>query len=240
MIGYKSTGQSDSTKVFSTLQDNNGYLESSITYADSSRKWLSGIYDSDEPNPYNWIRAGSSANKDDPTYDDWYLYIGSNGTPVGQSYDPDGKYEKIISGSWAPYNLCSYGYTKINSSGTPTGTGQGVVSPAVTLNSKKVFNMSQLASVDIVITPDKSKWTRCPVVEMCPDPLLSEGGAVKYFLRKGRSVDKNGNYAKAGAAASSNPEDPAYINATGMGWFPGYAINIETGERLNMMFGEDS
>jgi hypothetical protein len=25
-----------------------------------------------------------------------------------------------------------------------------------------------------------------------------------------------------------------------MGWFPGYAINVETGERLNMAFGEDS
>ncbi|HKK40191.1 MAG TPA: hypothetical protein VJ949_12290, partial [Cryomorphaceae bacterium] len=26
----------------------------------------------------------------------------------------------------------------------------------------------------------------------------------------------------------------------GMGWFPGYAINVETGERLNMAFGENS
>ena len=25
-----------------------------------------------------------------------------------------------------------------------------------------------------------------------------------------------------------------------MGWFPGYAINLETGERLNVAFGEDS
>ena len=25
-----------------------------------------------------------------------------------------------------------------------------------------------------------------------------------------------------------------------MGWFPGYAIDVETGERLNMAFGEDS
>ena len=25
-----------------------------------------------------------------------------------------------------------------------------------------------------------------------------------------------------------------------MGWFPGYAINVETGERLNIMFGENS
>ena len=26
----------------------------------------------------------------------------------------------------------------------------------------------------------------------------------------------------------------------GMGWFPGYAIDIETGERLNIVFAEDS
>ena len=37
-----------------------------------------------------------------------------------------------------------------------------------------------------------------------------------------------------------NPNDPNYISATGMGWFPGYAIDVETGTRLNMMFGEAS
>ena len=31
-----------------------------------------------------------------------------------------------------------------------------------------------------------------------------------------------------------------YIDSTSMGWFPGYAINLETGERLNIMFGENS
>ena len=25
-----------------------------------------------------------------------------------------------------------------------------------------------------------------------------------------------------------------------MGWFPGYAIDVTTGERLNMAYGEDS
>ena len=38
----------------------------------------------------------------------------------------------------------------------------------------------------------------------------------------------------------TNPDDPNYISANGMGWFPGYAINTITGERLNIMFGEDS
>ena len=26
----------------------------------------------------------------------------------------------------------------------------------------------------------------------------------------------------------------------GTGWFPGYAINVETGERLNIVYGENS
>lgn len=51
----------------------------------------------------------------------------------------------------------------------------------------------------------------------------------------GRTIDDLGI-----AADINNPNNPAYIAAEGMGWFPGYAINLETGERLNMMFGEDS
>jgi hypothetical protein len=39
-------------------------------------------------------------------------------------------------------------------------------------------------------------------------------------------VDKDGN--------------PDGSGTEGMGWFPGYAINVETGERLNIMFAEDS
>ncbi len=81
-------------------------------------------------------------------------------------------------------------------------------------------------SVDIVITSDTSKWTRCPVLETCDDATLSQGGAGKLDLRKSSSVDKNGN--------------PDNSGTTGMGWFPGYAINIENGHRLNMAFGENS
>jgi hypothetical protein len=40
--------------------------------------------------------------------------------------------------------------------------------------------------------------------------------------------------------ASNNPEDPNYIAAQGMGWFPGYVTNVETGARLNVLYGEDS
>jgi hypothetical protein len=52
-------------------------------------------------------------------------------------------------------------------------------------------------------------------------------------------VDKDGKSA-TGTVASTNPNEANFISSTGMGWFPGYAINLETGERLNMAFGEDS
>ena len=53
--------------------------------------------------------------------------------------------------------------------------------------------MMNLASVDIVFTNDKSKWTRCPVIEMGIDPVLTEGGAKRFALRNHPSVDKEGN-----------------------------------------------
>ena len=63
-------------------------------------------------------------------------------------------------------------------------------------------------------------------------------------------MDKNGvpldtaGWANAGITIEkfpvrTNANDPNYIANTGMGWFPGYAINVETGERINIMFGED-
>jgi len=86
-------------------------------------------------------------------------------------------------------------------------------------------NLKRISSVDIVFTPDKSKWTRCPVFETGDDANFAEGNVEKGNLRAAPSVDKDGN-----------PDG----DGTGMSWFPGYAINVETGERLNIGFGESS
>ncbi len=85
--------------------------------------------------------------------------------------------------------------------------------------------LAKLHSVDIVLTSDKSKWTHCPVIETGDDKTVTEGNVEKFRLRDHASVDKDGNYSSS---------------QKGMGWFPGYAIDLETGERLNMMFGENS
>jgi hypothetical protein len=55
-------------------------------------------------------------------------------------------------------------------------------------------------------------------------------------LRRHASVDKLGRT----AAEGGNATEANLTSNVGMGWFPGYAIDLSTGERLNMAFGEDS
>ncbi len=88
-----------------------------------------------------------------------------------------------------------------------------------------------LNNVDIVFTSDKSKWSRCVVVETAPTDMIAAGGvtiggAKNFDLRKSPSIDQNGG--------------PVNDNTVGFSYFPGYAIDVETGKRLNIFFGENS
>ncbi|HRD53299.1 MAG TPA: hypothetical protein PKY96_11695, partial [Flavobacteriales bacterium] len=79
--------------------------------------------------------------------------------------------------------------------------------------------------------------SRVPVLEQETNSQWSVGGVAKLFPRGQASVDKNG--LKPGDPGC-NVAEAEFINSTGMGWFPGFAIDLETGERLNMAFGENS
>ncbi|MBC8342428.1 MAG: hypothetical protein H8E61_00425 [Bacteroidetes bacterium] len=196
-----------------TSVEGNGLIESSMEYADSSQRWLSGVPDNDGSVALNWIRSGTLEDATDASNNDY-----DPGADGANWKDPDESYEQVVFGTWAPYRLCSQG------TGTVPMNPRYANGPAwntfISLN-----HLDDLTSVDVVITSDKSKWTRCPVIELCDDDGLSEGNVEKFNLRAGNSVDKEGNDDNTGR---------------GMSWFPGYAINLETGERLNMMFGEDS
>jgi hypothetical protein len=189
----------------------NGFLEATQTFADSSHAWLTGLKDEEGDSPLNWIRAGKYASSSDTgTHNDYdYTIDKATGKVYGSGIDDNQDFEKCIGGTWAPYRLCSK---------YPNGPAKQNVNATSLL--------ADLASVDVVITPDKSKWSRCPVLEMNENPSLTEGGASKFSLRRHASVNKEGQ--------------PDGSKSIGMSWFPGYAINIETGERLNIMFGEDS
>ena len=177
--------------------------------------------------------------------------------------DKNQEFESVVSGLWSPYGLVStlpfhpgfnFSYflpeDHILDSLNLLSRKYNLQRHMLTNYFNKTINlndMAQLPSVRIVFTADTSKWTRCPVIEMCDDYTQSEGNARKFTPRSHASVDKMGktceDYPVGDPNNTPNPNDPnnpAYIAADGMGWFPGYAINTITGERLNIMFGEDS
>jgi hypothetical protein len=214
-----------------TVTPSNGLLYASpALFADSTKRWLTGVLDSDVPEAAsNWIRSGTYRGSDEHYYD-WDMGNGATGKP----FDPNKNFQKIQSGIWTPY--CLAANRLFVDQPAPSG-GQTSVGPAFSKISRTYSNLSKIGSVDIVITPEKKYWTRCPVIEMCTDSKLSQGGAKFYGLRIAPSVNVDGD---TGVVSADPMYNSTYLGATGMGWFPGYAINIETGERLNILFGENS
>lgn len=242
------------------------FVGSSIEY-DGDISWLSGVADIEGDYPANWIRSGqqSSGKWEDnevqegaeADYNVWrtedFFYVMSKGTLNDQEktrgfIDPNQQFEGVINGTWAPYVLSSpydggpkakyitpdnqylqespagpspnyYDFKSLSSTGGNPGYNQ---------------TLTNLYSVDIVLTSDKSLWTRAVVLEAgsSEDILVNQNfngntyQNIRHEPKTCPSVDKDGN--------------PDNSGTTGMGWFPGYAINVETGERLNIMFSENS
>lgn len=197
-------------------------IRADISFADSSKRWLTGVLDNNAFFPTNWVRSGDFDPDTDPTSG------GYNCLPNGQRYldpcnyadeiggDNDGQYTSLLDGTIAPHKLVGY---------------QADYMPIAYFNTSNVSlfryasSLSFLPGVDIILTNDPSKWTRCPVIELGRDANLNVGGAEPGQLRKSPSLGANGSPDGTG---------------TGMSWFPGYAIDVESGVRLYMAFGENS
>ncbi|MCU0422908.1 MAG: hypothetical protein MUC81_08875 [Bacteroidia bacterium] len=212
----------------SPVDQSNGFISSSIVFPQGANEWLTGVIDED-PNfsqaqtlrvPFNWIRAGSTGRPDfnNPEEHDFAI----NRVPI----DPRKNFSSIINSRWAPYALAARWRTTNTARFPSFGPAwDGAVGAVGTGFASTDNQLADLHSVRIFITSDKSKWSRCAVIETGENTSLNVGNAEKMDIRKSPSVDKNGEPDGTG---------------TGMGWFPGYAIDMETGERLNIMFGEDS
>lgn len=205
------------------IHPTNGFLGSSIEFEDETKPWLSGIPDQDFQNPQDWILSGVTAG-----------FASEYGDRKDAEFiDPNQDFENILDGTIAPYTLAGF------------GTGQSganlVNKPGFSLQTAKDSKLENLNSFTMVLTKDKSKWSRCPVLEMQEQTDRSISRDAKNSVRTLGSIDKEGNQWAPGMPADVNdPENAAYIDSIGMGWFPGYVINMETGERLNVAYGEDS
>lgn len=195
-------------------------ISSSITYKDSSKLWVRFVEDDDLFYPTNWILDGTysptQASDCDPLDPAPHNYLNPCCYADIQGLAPEGMFSSLLSGGIAPQKLvasyCDYSPLAYPYTSYPSARAKARISYA--------------PSIDIVITSDPSKWTRCPVIELGGDPALNVGGQTRGKLRKSPSVDKNGN--------------PDGSGTYGLGWFPGYAIDLESGARLHMAFGENS
>ena len=240
----------------------NGLIGFSATFADSSKRWLSGIADEDIPSlPINWIRSGTyyePGDEGEKAFSDYNVQIHKGAKEEKAIYnmepwDPQEDYEKIFGRSWTPYTLCAaLGVSSLSPTDVVSPSKEeSAYGPALNRSDKNMNFMTSIGSVDIVITPDKNLWTRSMVLEMGWTYQRNEGydptttspynQPETFCPRKARSIDKYGNVADPNDTKdSTDPDHPNYISATGMSWFPGYAINVDTGERLNIIFGENS
>ena len=204
--------------------ENNGAIGYEEEYlGDAVLPWVTGIPDG--------FSAGIGSF-DQTVFD----YVATGDGEVDAALDPNENLSNIGPGYFIPYYLANFrrqdetdrayvtpGWTNIS--------GSGIV--------RQQSDIGDVPNIDIILTSNKDLWSRCVVVETNnryyeAQGFTGVGDRSMFDLRQAANVTKDDNDGD-GLPAQDN-EDPG----EGMGWFPGYAINVETGERLNIFFGENS
>ena len=253
--------------------EKNGGIGMEIEYKDPNLAWLTG-YGDQLTAPFNYVRTTEPVP--DADYDQ-----NGDGIPL----DPNGGLSKLGNetdgelGWFVPYVLANW---RLRDQAdvpndrllTPAWTDKFGNIPQGQFNSQAVFasesqenvrrsRLRLLPNVDIVLTSDKSKWSRSVIIESAsgywtdtntygasqdvaqttesPASRKRQSFDVRYGLSVGKD-DANGD-GLPDPDGELNPTDGTPAAGTplrGMGWFPGYAVDVETGQRLNIFFGENS
>ncbi|BDS15436.1 hypothetical protein [Aureispira anguillae] len=209
--------------------------EDSITYG----KWYEGLMDGE--GIFNLLKTGG--NEDD------------------HIFDPEQKYSEAI-GGWYPFMLCDAEYRpnepylslgNIYSHGArfrnDTTKADGFTLELFNKVQGKVRDtlLSALNNVNIVMTDNREDWSRCIVVETANyyhgGGFLGSVSPNWKVPSKRRQMEWKGSVSNFGSYPvypSRNKDMSIDHNSVGMSWFPGYAYDVETGQRLNIFFGENS
>ena len=186
---------------------------------------ITQVYQYEDATESNWWNAVPAfqgveivVNEDEDLSDFFFPYV-----DLDDEDDPSNALSRIDDGYFIPIKSARWLGSDISYITPAWKESQGF---AIALNK---LQLKHLNNVDIVMTSDKSKWSKCIVVE----------SAVSDYLQNGLSTEDSRSQFEL-RAASSIDENGSEIDGEGMSYFPGYAIDVETGERLNIFFGENS
>lgn len=206
----------------------NGAIGAEIEYKGAEpTQWLLGI--KDETN------LGTGLTLDNSIFD----FVATELGDPDYDIDPNQQLSNIGGGPFIPYYMADW-------RSRPDDNPQPYITPAWTTVSGNYNNIARgqmklvdVPNVDIVFTSNKDLWSRCVVIETAnryygDAGFLTEGNVKHFDLRGAPSVTKFDNDNDGKPDVDPNEAVP------GMGWFPGYAIDVETGQRLDIFFGENS
>ena len=197
--------------------ESNGLLFSAVAYEDP-----------EGANWYSFVREGSAEGFNfHKTDDDMSLDF---------DRDPDQVYAESNTGFY-PFILNAYDTT-----GVPLIQAGALFSPSwfnqrMSGLKTSVEGLGNLNNVDIVFTSNKEDWSRCVVVQGANyvySPGITEDYAQSMDLIGKPSVGKDALPGEPNVAALENDD------TEGFAYFPGYAIDVETGQRLNIYFSENT
>jgi len=199
-----------------------GHIGAQIVYnspTSDTMKWYAGV--SDGEGIFNILKTG--------------------GGEEDAAFDPNEDFAGNI-GGWYPFMLADaekrktdyyFSVGNIGTSGARfRNAGSGIPGKV------RDTMLYSLNNVNVVFTPDTNQWSRCIVVET----------ANRYYDNHGLGLDIPSEREQGEWRGLPNlPEYPSKncdgttdTSSLGMSWFPGYAYDVETGERLNVFFGENS
>jgi hypothetical protein len=211
-----------------------GTIGGEIAFGDPGNPWLTGLQDNDEffGGVWNWLHDGPSETD------------GTSGPPRAYKrfrvYDREKDFTSLATG-WGPFCLAR-SFNNNDIAGGEIGPGiqidqsNNIPLPNAFMNASRYLALNELPDVDIVFTSDRSKWSKCMVVETSPNSGLGSGA----WPLSGKWADNVDDVNQVTVDPAERQVSPRDSSRHGFSWFPGYAIDVNTGERLNIFFGESS
>ena len=250
-------------EVVSTNNSVPEYLGGQLIFEDPTKPWLLGVPDVDAVNSeLNWIRSGTNTDNSDPNcdtndpFDACYYLDNANA-------DPNQAYEAVINGWMAPWVATASSWTGPCSMPDMNSLQITKMSDLNNVDIKLTPNKQHWTRVPVLenqFFPGQAQgkaeknFTRIALSVDKNGKNQLNGGDYNECTMNGTqlltqdALDDLSSAEKLQHKLAAWPtEDPANHPDSelldlsfGMGWFPGYSIDVETGERLNMAFSENS